>query len=341
MDNEKRFLLFVTEMRALAMLLGFLTMALTDVCGTDYYTAASGNISGNIWSTSTNGTPGALPTLVAGDRIFIDDNISITTNYQVMDDFAHTIYLNATIDITGQWSLHTNSQIIFQSSAAKVISSGGGNSDKIKFGNDNTWSGNDGNLTGPGTLDQNFDPDTSPLPIQLLFFSVNRVEKSLVLEWTTASELNFDYFSVERSSNGTDFIEIFQIKGHGTTKERHNYKLQDNQPLIGKNYYRLKSVDFDGYTEYFNVVVADYSGDKSFLVSPNPSEGSAINFVLNFSPDENSIMVIYDSRGTVIGFASPIENQHIITFSNPLNSGLYYAKMTSKNFTSVEKFIVR
>ena len=137
---------------------------------------------------------------------------------------------------------------------------GGGNSDKIKFGNSNTWSGNDGNLTGPGTLDKNFDPDTSPLPIQLLFFSVNRVEKSLVLEWTTASELNFDYFSVERSSNGTDFIEIFQIKGHGTTNERHNYKLQDNQPLIGKNYYRLKSVDFDEYTEYFNVVVADYSG---------------------------------------------------------------------------------
>jgi len=114
--------------------------------------------------------------------------------------------------------------------------------------------------------------------------------------------------------------------------------------LIGKNYYRLKSVDFDGYSEYFNVVVADYSGDKSFLISPNPSEGSAIDFVLNFSADENSVIVIYDSHGTVIGFASPIQNQNIITFSNPSNplkSGLYYAKMTSKNFTRVEKFIVR
>ena len=146
---------------------------------------------------------------------------------------------------------------------------------------------------------------------------------------------------MERSSNGKDFIEVFQIKGHGTTNERNDYKLQDNHPLIGKNYYRLKSVDFDGYSEYFNVVMADYSGDKSFTISPNPSEGSAINFILNFSPDENSIIVIYNNLGTMIGFASPNQHHHIITFSNPLNSGLYYAKITSNNFTRVEKFIVR
>jgi len=340
MNNTKRFSGAVTKLRVLVIFLVFLTMAVTDVCGTDYYTAASGNITGDIWSTSTNGTPGPLPTLVLGDRIFIDDNIVINSNVDWRNPVL-TIYLNSTIDITGQWWLATTSQVSFQSSSAKVISSGGGNSDKIKFGNDNTWSGNDGDLTGPGTLDQNFDPDTSPLPIQLLFFSVKRVEKSLVLEWTTASELNFDYFSVERSSDGNDFKEIFQIKGHGTTNERHNYRLQDNQPLIGKNYYRLKSVDFNGYTEYFNVIVADYSGDKSFLIAPNPSEGSVVNFVLNFSPDESAIMEIYDSRGTVIGFSSPTENNHIITFSNPLTSGLYYAKMTSRNFTRVEKFIVR
>ena len=61
MDNKKRFLGAVTELRVLVVLLGFLTMALIDVHGATYYTAASGNISGSIWSTSTNGTPGPLP----------------------------------------------------------------------------------------------------------------------------------------------------------------------------------------------------------------------------------------------------------------------------------------
>jgi hypothetical protein len=306
-----------------------------------YYTAASGNISGDIWSTSTNGTPGALPALANGDIIYIDDNIDITTNFQAWQNVLLTIYLNSTVTISGQWALSTNSQVIFQSSSGKVIAAGPGNSEKIKFGNSNTWSGNDGDLTGPGTLDKNYDPDTSPLPIQLLFCKVNNAGTSLILEWATASELNFDYFSVERSSNGTNFTEISRINGHGTTTERNDYKLLDNQPLIGKNYYRLKSVDFDGYSEYFDVVVADYFGDRLFTISPNPSEGSIINFDFNFSPEENSTMIIYDYHGTIIELASPVNNQHIITFSNRLKSGLYYAKIISKNFTAVEKFIVR
>jgi hypothetical protein len=229
----------------------------------------------------------------------------------------------------------------FQSSSAKVIAAGGGNSDKIKFGNANTWSGHDGNLTGPGILDKNYDPATSPLPIKLISFKVGKVGTSLLLEWATASELNFDYFAIERSSEGKNFSEISRIKGHGTTNTRNDYELYDNRPLIGKNYYRLKSVDFDGYTEYFDVVVADYSGEKSFVVSPNPSNGSIVNFALNFSPDENSIIVIYDNLGTTIQLARPVDIQQIITFPNRLKSGLYYAKITSRDLTMVEKFVVK
>ncbi|HEX6226336.1 MAG TPA: hypothetical protein VFZ52_18080, partial [Chryseolinea sp.] len=160
-------------MRILVITLGLVTMVLTEVRGATYYTAASGDISGNIWSTSTNGTPGPLPTLVAGDVINIDDNITITTNFKAWQNVNLTINLTSTINISGEWWLTTNSVVNFITSSAKVIALGGGNSDKIKFGNSNTWSGNDGNLTGPGTLDKNFDPDTSPLPITLISFDVH------------------------------------------------------------------------------------------------------------------------------------------------------------------------
>jgi hypothetical protein len=69
------------------------------------------------------------------------------------------------------------------------------------------WSGNDGNLTGPGTLDASYNPATSPLPIQLLFFKVKQTNSGHLLEWATVSEINFDYFSVERSGDGINFRE--------------------------------------------------------------------------------------------------------------------------------------
>ena len=327
--------------RILLTLICFASTAFIEVTGATYYTVASGAINGDIWSSTINGTPGPLPNLANGDIIYIDDNISITTNFQAWQNINLTIYLNSAITISGQWWLQQNTQIMFQSSSAKVIAAGGGNSDKIKFGNSNTWSGNDGDLTGPGTLDKNYNPATSPLPIKLIFCKVNRIGTSLVLQWATATELNFDHFSVERSADGKTFSEISRIKGHGTTNTRNDYELYDTQPLIGKNYYRLKSKDFDGYTEYFDVVVADYSGEKLFVVSPNPSDGSILNFALNFSPDENSIIVIYDNLGTTIQFARPVDVQQVITFANRLKSGLYYAKISTKDLTMVEKFIVR
>ena len=68
----------LTGIRAFVLLLGCLLFVLVEANCATYYTAASGEISGNIWSTTTNGTPGALPALVNGDIIYIDDNISIT-----------------------------------------------------------------------------------------------------------------------------------------------------------------------------------------------------------------------------------------------------------------------
>ena len=64
-----------------------------------------------------------------------------------------------------------------------------------------------------------------------------------------------------------------QVKGHGNTKERKDYSFENRNPLLGKNYYRLKSVDFDGNSEYSKVVLMEYAGEKTFVVAPNPIAG--------------------------------------------------------------------
>ena len=137
-----------------------------------------------------------------------------------------------------------------------------------------------------------------------------------------------------------EFTEMEQIKGHGTTNERKDYNLIDANPMVGKNYYRLKSVDFDGYTEYFNVVLVNFSGEKTFSIAPNPTDGTTLTFWTNFVPDASSSITIFDNFSSVIGKYNPTDFNQPIGFATPLKSGLYFAKIVSKDFVRVERFIV-
>lgn len=183
--------------------------------------------------------------------------------------------------------------------------------------------------------------DTGPLPASLLFFAGKLEGNRIITTWATASELNFDYFDVERSANARDFMSIGKVTGHGTSNVRHDYSLVDEKPLIGKNYYRLKSVDFDNYTEYFKVLAVDFSGEKSFLISPNPSDGTSLGFSLNFTPAGNSTIIVFDNLGNIIGVYKPSDYSESISFGNSLKGGIYYAKIISDDFVRVERFVVR
>jgi hypothetical protein len=96
------------------------------------------------------------------------------------------------------------------------------------------------------------DATNSPLPIELLDFNVNLNESNANIAWSTASELNNDFFSIERTSDVEKFEEVGTVKGQGTIHTKTNYTLVDDSPLPGKSYYRLKQTDFDGKS-YFKI----------------------------------------------------------------------------------------
>ncbi|MCC6252410.1 MAG: hypothetical protein IT238_08120, partial [Bacteroidia bacterium] len=93
----------------------------------------------------------------------------------------------------------------------------------------------------------------SPLPITLLEFNAQPVIDEVSITWTTASEINNDYFNVERSKDGIHFESIAQIPGAGNSHTILNYKTMDAQPYEGVSYYRLKQTDFDGKFEYSTI----------------------------------------------------------------------------------------
>lgn len=192
-----------------------------------------------------------------------------------------------------------------------------------------------GGFSGPIVLTE------TGLPIELLYFKGSKTLRKISLSWATSSELNFDYFDIEKSSDGKTFYSIAKVTGSGTSNTRKDYALEDEKPLIGKNYYRMKSVDFDGYTEYFNVIMVEFDGNKDFSVSPNPSEGVSFTAETNFTPETRAFVVIYTTLGAEVGRYEVSGNKSFLTMPAKLESGVYYAKYISSDFTATNRILVK
>lgn len=195
-----------------------------------------------------------------------------------------------------------------------------------------------GSCTGGGLCNEGC-PANCTLPITLIGFWVVEQPNQITLSWATASELNFDYFSLERSANGKDFTEIARIQGHGTTSERHDYSFEDRYPLLGKSYYRLTSVDFDGYTETFEVVAVNYSGAQSVRLFPNPAVDGKLNMELSFTPTEVVTLVVTDLSG--VEKARYQADGQQASFLINLDPGAYLVRIATGAFSRIERVVVR
>ena len=91
------------------------------------------------------------------------------------------------------------------------------------------------------------EPEANPfMVIELLSLTASEREDYNLIDWTTLSEKNNDYFTLERSSNGVDFRPITAMKGTGTSNVQRTYMYKDMNPMRGVSYYRLSRTDFDG-----------------------------------------------------------------------------------------------
>jgi hypothetical protein len=182
------------------------------------------------------------------------------------------------------------------------------------------------------------------LPVILTKFESQAEPRQIVLSWTTTSEINFDRFEIQRSADGRAFETIGSVKGKGFNFNdlETNYSFSDLSPIAGKNYYRLKSVDYDGYFEHSKIILATFEAAKLISVYPNPSNGVTIGILLNFVPDEGSAVEIYDNLG-VLHDTFPLDKSGSseFVFRDRLNNGHYFLKFVSGNFLNVLKFTVR
>ena len=110
----------------------------------------------------------------------------------------------------------------------------------------------------------------SALPIDLISFTGELVSGNVELEWVVASQINNEYFKIEKSLNCEQWEEVSRIPGAGNSNTQMDYKIYDEKPYNGISYYRLSQTDYDGKSETFNPISIIYDKPIKLSINPNP-----------------------------------------------------------------------
>ncbi|MGL4595951.1 MAG: T9SS type A sorting domain-containing protein [Bacteroidia bacterium] len=171
---------------------------------------------------------------------------------------------------------------------------------------------------------------TSTLPIELLEFTASPYGQQVKTNWVTASELNNDYFIVERSNGGDAFVPIGELDGAGNSTSLLHYEFYDPNPLSGISYYRLKQVDFNGQTSYSAVVPVYFEQQNTVSVFPNPSVDGVFTFLQSSGPAVNEVAVFSTDMRLVKKVTLNEGEQPIISIADQAD-GIYFLIYTGSD----------
>lgn len=141
---------------------------------------------------------------------------------------------------------------------------------------------------------------SSTLPVSLSSYRISSATKQgVVIDWSTAFEQNNQYFSIERSANGTDFTTIGKVAATNAANGS-PYSFTDTRPLTGNNYYRLSQTDLNGKPTYYSVLKATLNSKTgSHVLFPNPASAS-ITIGFNHPDKERLTVKLINEQGILV-----------------------------------------
>jgi hypothetical protein len=186
----------------------------------------------------------------------------------------------------------------------------------------------------------------SSLPVELLTFTAEKINDDVLLKWTTANEINNNYFEVERATNlDANFITIGNVKGQGNSNTVINYSLLDKQIItstnldINKLFYRLKQVDFNGSFIYSNIIIIDLNNtvlndENEISLFPIPAN-DMLNIELKNKSETISTIEIADAFGKKIFTLNSFSKIN----TSQLSTGVYVLTVKTNTHTYQTKFM--
>ena len=169
---------------------------------------------------------------------------------------------------------------------------------------------------------------SNPLPITLLYFTAKSTkENTVLLNWSTTSENNNDYFTIERSKDANNFEKVTTVPSKGNSTIKQDYAFTDFQPFQGASYYRLTQTDKDGkfsLSQIEKVVIA--GAQFSATASPNPTR-DIVQLRISGQINKNFNYLLTDMNGKILMKATISNSVTPIDLSN-LSQGMYILKIT-------------
>jgi hypothetical protein len=177
-----------------------------------------------------------------------------------------------------------------------------------------------------------------PLPVELLSFTAECANESIVLKWQTASEFNSAYFEIQKSLDGITWNTIGNQTAAGNSNELLSYSFEDASKSNNTSYYRLNQVDIDGLQKYYGPIspLCESLNHLNGKTIPNPSNDE---FWIQITSDDESpaYYEIKDVKGNTV-FQHQIAIQkglNLYQVNSSLPSGMYFIHIVSENEKSL------
>ncbi|UKN00556.1 T9SS type A sorting domain-containing protein [Paracrocinitomix mangrovi] len=316
------------------LLLTFLLISLLNAKATSTTALSSGDWNEPaLWS---NGVPGCFDTIIIPASIQIDVTSTIDLN-ACPDSMIIFLYGRIEFQNGKKLKLPCNSDIMVFPGGSMGVGSGGGSSTYVEMCSTQYWNASSGDLAGPILLCDGGCPP-SQLPIELVSFTADMRsnERVVDLHWVTKSEIDNDYFTVERSADGISWEALYNVDGAGNSSYTIHYSDTDNLPLYGVSYYRLKQTDFNGDFSYSPIVSVQDENINEISLYPNPViQGGSIVIYLPESFNNVIDLNIYSADGKVVATESfDVVNNNQIIYNVPSHvaAGTYMIKIADENF---------
>jgi hypothetical protein len=188
------------------------------------------------------------------------------------------------------------------------------------------------------------------LPISMVSFESSCLTNGTMLSWTTATEENTAYFTVERSFDGQNFTALGEVKAAGNSASTRDYSYLDTTSYSSVAYYRLAETDVNSNTKYFQVITADCHITTPFalVIYPNPNQGNYLNVHLSGLQNNSNVeLQVVDMLGRQVvppSYHAADENGTLISgldLNYNLPKGIYNLVIQTGGSLMTRSFVIQ
>ncbi len=180
------------------------------------------------------------------------------------------------------------------------------------------------------------------VPVEVINFEGEVIENEVALNWTSLTELDNDYYTIEKVNTSGAYKILGEIAGQGNSSRQNDYRFVDINPHAGINYYRLAQTDFNRTKNIVETIAIEYSKPLTINLSPNPLNGEVLTVELGTAKNGKINIELYDLQGQQIEYLvkDVQKGQNIISLElSNLAAGIYFLKTSQNGNNETIRFI--